>query len=100
MKIIFLDFESYYDKDYSLRKLTPPEYVLSPQFELHGCAGKEGTEGKPYWVPGYDFGDWLAKIDPKDTGIITYNALFDASILAWRYNCAATIKMREERQSG
>jgi DNA polymerase len=85
MIIIFLDFESYYDPQYSLRKLTPPEYILSPQFELHGCAVKEG-EGKPYWVTGPEFGDWLKGIDPKDTGVVTYNALFDACILAWRYN--------------
>ena len=45
MKTIFLDFETYYDREYSLKKMTPVEYVLDHRFEAIGCAVKEGIDG-------------------------------------------------------
>ncbi len=84
-RTLFLDFETYYDDEYSLRKLTPPEYILSPKFELIGCAVKE--HGKPsHFVDGPDFAEWLEQYDPADTTTVTFNALFDNCILGWRYN--------------
>lgn len=38
MNIVTLDFETYFDKDYSLTKLSTEEYVRDPRFEIHGCA--------------------------------------------------------------
>lgn len=35
---IFGDFETYYDQSYSLRKLSPVEYILHSQWETLGCA--------------------------------------------------------------
>ena len=36
MKIIALDFETYYDKEYSLSKITTEEYIRDPRFESIG----------------------------------------------------------------
>ena len=36
MDVITLDFETYYDKDFSLRKLTTEEYIRSLEFEVIG----------------------------------------------------------------
>jgi hypothetical protein len=30
MNVLTLDFETYYDSDYNLKKLTTPEYVAQP----------------------------------------------------------------------
>lgn len=84
MKIVGLDFETYYDKEYSLRKMTPVEYVLDPRFEAIGCAVKNPNE-KAFWVEGPDLGKFFAQAD-KNAGYVTHNALFDMCITSWRYN--------------
>ena len=40
MDILTLDFETYYDREYSLRKMPTPNYILDPRFELQMCAVK------------------------------------------------------------
>jgi hypothetical protein len=84
MKYVFLDFETYYSKEYSLKKMTPIEYVLDPRFELLGCAVAESVEDS-FWVDGPDFGNYLKRLSPWDTCLISHNALFDMCIVAWRF---------------
>jgi len=91
VQVIFLDYETYYDKDYSLRKMTPVEYVLDKRFECIGCAVKEGVNGEAYWVDGADLPLFFADLDPKQTILVTHNALFDMCITAWRYNFMPTM---------
>jgi len=38
--MLTLDFETYYDKEYSLRKLTIAEYIHDPRFEVIGVSVK------------------------------------------------------------
>lgn len=84
MQTIFCDFETYYDDDYSLRKMTPAEYVLDPRFECIGCAIKEGVDGPNYWVDGPDLPTFFSRLDAGVTQMVTFNALFDMCIVAWR----------------
>ena len=48
MNIITIDFETYYDKDYSLSKMTTEEYINDPRFEVIGM-GFKVNDGKA-WV--------------------------------------------------
>lgn len=82
--LVTFDFETYYDKDYSLRKMTPVEYILDPRFEMIGCAVKEGRD-KPVFLDQREFQRYLKGIDPKDVDSISHNALFDMCVLAWRF---------------
>lgn len=41
---VFLDFETYYDKDYNLKKLSIEEYVHDKRFEQHMLAIARGQE--------------------------------------------------------
>ena len=84
MKTIFADFESYYDQQYSLRKMTPVEYILDPRWDMIGVAVAVGDED-PQFMEHDDLVTFLGNQDPEDTAMVSHNALFDACILAWRY---------------
>ena len=85
MRTLFLDYETFYSNEYSLRRMTPVEYVLDPRFECIGCAVKwEGEAAR--WIDGADLPEFFAGIDPADTSVVTHNALFDMCITAWVYN--------------
>jgi len=86
MKLLFLDYETLYSDEYSLKKMTPAEYILDARFQVNGCAVKEGLFGVPFWLDDDKFPTYLQGLDPDNTMTISHNALFDASILAWRYN--------------
>lgn len=80
---IVIDFETYYDKEYSLKKLTPAEYILDPRFEVTGCAIIVAGR-KPLWVDADKLPAVLPAL-PRPCTVISHNALFDMSILSWRY---------------
>ena len=84
MRLLFLDFESYYDNVYSLRKMTPAEYILDPRWETHMMAARF-DDGPIEIIDGPDVQAFFDSVDPKDTITLTYNALFDNCIAAWRY---------------
>src|ERR1044072_6922023 len=85
MKPLFLDFETYYDDEYTLKKLTPVEYILDPRFEAIGCAVREGVDGKDYWVDRPDLPQFFGGLKPEGTWTVNFNSLFDKCIFAWRY---------------
>jgi hypothetical protein len=82
---LYLDFETYYDKDYSLKKMTPVEYVLDPRFEVTGCAVCI-DDSKSVFLTEPQFAKLLTQLDPNDTIAVAHNALFDMLILSLRYN--------------
>ena len=88
MKTITLDFETYYDNEFSLRKMTPVEYILDPRFEIIGCAVKDS--GPARWMEPDELREYLAEL-PERVTVVSHNALFDMCILAWRLNYVPTI---------
>lgn len=86
MTILYLDFETYYDTEYSLTHLDPPSYILDHRFETIGCAVRREGEAKSTFIDGLDVPAYLAGIDPATTTTVAFNALFDNCILAYRYN--------------
>ena len=42
--LITVDFETYYDRKFSLSKLTTEEYIRDPRFEVIGVAVKVNNE--------------------------------------------------------
>lgn len=84
LKTIFLDAETYYDKQYSLRNMSPAEYILDPRFELILVSVCD-MDGKPYYMDARQFERWLAQQNPEELCIVTFNSLFDMCILSYRY---------------
>jgi DNA polymerase I-like protein with 3'-5' exonuclease and polymerase domains len=87
MNILTIDFETYYDKTYSLSKLTTEEYLRDSRFEVIGVAVKVNDE-KTIWFSGThgDTLDFLSSFDVGNNIVLAHNAMFDAAILSWRFN--------------
>jgi DNA polymerase len=86
MQTIFLDFETYYNTKagYTLRKMTPVEYILDHRFEMTLVAVIEG-DGSPKVYEHDAFVTYLAGKDPSQVCMVTHNALFDMCIMSWIY---------------
>ena len=53
MRFVTLDFETYYDKDFSLSKITTENYIRDSRFQVIGFSYKI-DDGEPVWVSGED----------------------------------------------
>lgn len=84
MKIVTFDAETYYDREYSLSKITTEDYVRSPQFELIGFAIKT-NDGPTQWVPKPECEAFIKSFDWSDAMVVGQNTAFDGAILNWRY---------------
>lgn len=84
MQIVTLDFETYFDDDYSLSKLTTEEYVRSPKFEALGCAVHDDVWGG-LWIDGPDLPAFFTAHDWSQVAILCHHAHFDGLILSHHY---------------
>lgn len=86
MKLITLDFETYYSPTFSLSKITTEEYIRSPEFEVIGVA-VQVEDGKPTWFSGgfEETKQFLQQYDWKDSMLLAHNTVFDGAILNWRF---------------
>jgi DNA polymerase len=83
---IVIDFETYYAKDYSLTKLSTQQYVDDPHFEVIGVAVKVNSQPTE-WFTGTmeETQQFLDQYDWGNAIVVAHNALFDATILTWRF---------------
>ena len=84
MDIVTIDFETYYDRQYSLSKMTTEAYVRDPQFEVIGVCVKV-NDYPTDWYSGDDVGKFLNSLDYSDKAILAHNTAFDGAILSWHY---------------
>lgn len=78
-----IDFETYYDKDYSLAKLSTEQYIRDGRFEVIGVGVKRGAD-PTNWFSG-DTAVRAALAPLQGHYVLAHNTLFDGAILAWRY---------------
>lgn len=88
MNRVVLDFETFYDREYSLSKITTEEYVRDERFEALGVAIKI-DDGPALWYPRPAIERGLQTVDWDNSLVIGQNMMFDAAILVWRYGCVA-----------
>ncbi len=83
--IVTVDFETYYDKEYSLSKMTTEAYIRDPRFEVIGVAVKVNDQ-ETDWYSGPDPGRFLRSLDWSDKWVLAHNCAFDAAILSWHFD--------------
>jgi len=87
MDLITLDFETFYDKDYSLRKMTTEAYVRDPRFEVIGVAVRVNNR-ETEWASGTheQIKKYLKTFDWGKAMLLCHNTMFDGAILNWRFD--------------
>lgn len=81
---VVLDFETYFDTDYSLKKIPTLRYIRDPKFLVHGAALKVG-DAPSEWIPATHLTARLAELDWDQIRLIGHNLNFDNTILAEKY---------------
>ena len=87
MSVIVCDFETFYDRAFSLSKMTTEEYIRDPQFEVIGVAVK--VDDQPtQWFSGTKAKtkEWLDQFDWANSVAVAHNAMFDMAILNWHFD--------------
>jgi DNA polymerase I-like protein with 3'-5' exonuclease and polymerase domains len=87
MDLITVDMETYYDRDYSLSKMTTEEYIRDPRFEVIGVSVKVGN-GTPEWASGTmeQIGKYLRRFEWDNSMMLAHNTMFDGAILSWHFD--------------
>lgn len=84
MDIVTIDFETYYDREYSLSKMTTEAYIRDPRFEVIGVCVKVNDHPTD-WYSGDNPERFLKSLDYSDKAILCHNTAFDGAILSWKY---------------
>jgi DNA polymerase len=87
MKIITVDFETFYSRDVGFGKQTTEEYIRDPQFHVVGVS-VQVDDGKPEWFSGtmVETAMYLSRFDWKNSLALAHNAIFDGAILSWHFD--------------
>lgn len=87
MKLITLDYETFYGDGYtlSLKEMTTERYIRDPRFHAHG-AGIKINGQKSGWVTNKLLPVVLPKLGLENSAMVGHNLQFDGSILAWHYD--------------
>lgn len=85
-QIVTIDFETYYDKDYTLSgKINISEYIRDDRFHAHGVGIKIGN-GKTLWYTGKNIPLALREIDWSKCAMLAHNTAFDGFICSHVYD--------------
>jgi DNA polymerase len=85
MDIVTIDFETYYDKQYSLSKMTTEAYIRHRSlFQVIGVGVKVNNHPAD-WYSGHNPERFLKSLDYSKCAILCHNTAFDGAILSWKF---------------
>ena len=84
MQKIYLDFETYYDTQVTLSKMSTVQYINNEQFKVWGV-GIKVEDGETEWYNECDTPAILEQIDWDNVALVCHNTLFDAYILTQHF---------------
>jgi hypothetical protein len=84
MSFVTLDFETFYDGQFSLSRMTTEEYIRDPRFEVIGV-GMKIDDDETQWFSGThaEIKAWLSQVDWGNSALLCHNTLFDGAILSY-----------------
>lgn len=82
--LVTLDLETYYDREYSLSKLTTESYVRDPRFAVICAAVKVGNS-PAVCVEEPVFRAWTKRVDWSRVAVLAHNTAFDGFVLSQEY---------------
>ena len=87
MDLITIDFETHYDKQYSLSKMTTEAYIRDSRFEVIGVSVKVNN-GPTEWASGTheQLKEYLDEFPWGQAMVLAHNTLFDGAILSWIFD--------------
>jgi DNA polymerase len=87
MQTLTIDFETFYDRSYSLSKVTTEEYIRDEMFEVIGVSVKRNDD-PAMWFSGTKAKTkaWLDQFDWDNSIAVAHNAVFDMAILNWHFD--------------
>lgn len=86
-RLVTLDFETYYAKDYGFKTHTTEAYVRDPRFEVIGVSVK--VDDYPTdWFSGSmeETKQWLSVVPWDNAHLVCHNTAFDGAILKWHFD--------------
>ena len=84
MSIVVLDFETYFDDNYTLSKMTTEAYIRDPRFEVLGC-GLRYSSGTSDFLVGNQVYRLKTIIDGSNCAVLCHHAHFDGLILSHHF---------------
>ena len=84
--LITIDFETYYDKEYGLKKFTTEQYIRDEKFEVIGVAVKDNGVTKWFTGTHAETKAFLDSYNMHEHFVLGHNMRFDASILSWIFD--------------
>ena len=83
--ILTLDFETYFDANYTLTKLSNTEYIRHALFKVHGVGIKFNYQRRTLWLSGEEIARRFARFDWTNIQLLCHHTHFDALILLHHY---------------
>lgn len=86
MNVIGCDFETYYDNEYSLSRMTTEAYIRDPRFEIIGVSVKRSRKAPALWYSGThaEIVTFLDQhINWSEDAVLCHNTAFDGAIMSW-----------------
>lgn len=77
-------FETYFDHDFTLKKLTTEAYIRDPRFEVHGAAIR-WPDSSTRWYDAAELPQAFEQIDWENTAVLAHHAQFEGLILSHHY---------------
>jgi hypothetical protein len=85
VRLVVIDFETYYGDDYTLSKLSTEAYIRDPRFKAHGAAIKWQANIPARWYDEVELRHIFKLEDWSDVWLVAHHGQFDHAILAWHY---------------